>query len=208
MAATAVQPRRFTLFDAMALVAAVAVGLVLSRTWAYYAQKEATYHSGIYMPSRFWAAVVPVTYSIVKFWPVVAATTPALILLRLRRPRPPRRRLFAPPGVAACVAASVVMVFEVGERVLSRLVFTASLNTGTNRFDEIDAMNLAMGALGPLSSTVVGFGVAAVWVAMTLAGRWRPERSWIDWAGRALGFLWLALIPVRFVFRMYYSYLG
>jgi hypothetical protein len=37
-----------------------------------------------------------------------------------------------------------------------------------------------------------GFVVAGAWIALALAGRWRPERSWIDRLGRAIGVFWIA----------------
>jgi hypothetical protein len=48
--------------------------------------------------------------------------------------------------------------------------------------------------------------VAGAWLVLVLAGWWRPERSWIDRFGRALGFGWLAIslvyhgAPLLFLF--------
>jgi hypothetical protein len=33
--------------------------------------------------------------------------------------------------------------------------------------------------------------VAAVWLFAALAGCWRPEKTWVDRTGRALGAFWL-----------------
>jgi hypothetical protein len=33
--------------------------------------------------------------------------------------------------------------------------------------------------------------VAGAWLALALSGRWRPERDWLDRAGRALGVCWI-----------------
>ena len=46
-----------------------------------------------------------------------------------------------------------------------------------------------------------GYAVAAVWLVLVVSGRWRPEKSWIDRLGRALGVIWvmitaLAALPV------------
>jgi hypothetical protein len=35
------------------------------------------------------------------------------------------------------------------------------------------------------------YGVAGAWLALALAGWWRPEPSWVDRLGRALGLGWL-----------------
>jgi hypothetical protein len=48
--------------------------------------------------------------------------------------------------------------------------------------------------------------VAGAWLVLVLAGWWRPDRSWIDRFGRALGFGWLAIslvyhgAPLLFLF--------
>ncbi len=36
-----------------------------------------------------------------------------------------------------------------------------------------------------------GLVVAGSWLALILAGRWRPERNWLDRAGRTLGWFWI-----------------
>jgi hypothetical protein len=43
-----------------------------------------------------------------------------------------------------------------------------------------------------LLSYFCGISIAAVWLVLCLAGRWRAERSWIDRLGRILGMLWSA----------------
>jgi hypothetical protein len=32
-----------------------------------------------------------------------------------------------------------------------------------------------------------------VWLVVAAAGRWHPERSWLDRAGRGLGLAWVSL---------------
>jgi hypothetical protein len=39
----------------------------------------------------------------------------------------------------------------------------------------------------------VAAAVAGAWLTLVLAGWWRPERSWIDRFGRALGFAWIGV---------------
>jgi hypothetical protein len=46
-----------------------------------------------------------------------------------------------------------------------------------------------------------GFAVAGAWLALALGGRWRPEPSWIDRLGRAVGWLWIAALMVNW-FRL------
>lgn len=40
---------------------------------------------------------------------------------------------------------------------------------------------------------LAGFAVAASWSSLALAGGWKPERGWVDVAGRLLGSAWLVL---------------
>jgi hypothetical protein len=203
---TSESARRFTLLDAIVLVAAVATGLGLSRAWKHYADMRTMYSSAISLdqPSVF------TTYSVhaVRYWPVVAMMGPALLLLRLRQPRPPRRRLFAPAGLVACAVATIMAILVSVWESLTYLFFCASIDRGWFKFDDVVVMNLVLTATGALSSPTVSFGVAAAWCSQALAGRWRAERSWIDRAGRVVGVLWLLLVPVRFLFNHFYSYLG
>ena len=39
--------------------------------------------------------------------------------------------------------------------------------------------------------------VATAWMALALGRRWRPEPSWVDRTGRALGFAWIGLMFAR-----------
>ena len=65
------------------------------------------------MPRGPLCGLAPLTRWVVLGWPVVAMWTFALVALRLRGPRPRALRLFAPPGVAACVVAAAVVELEV-----------------------------------------------------------------------------------------------
>lgn len=92
--------------------------------------------------------------------------TPAFLVLRLRRPRPPLRALLRQPGTVAGLA----MVFGLfwGTGCLIRLFP-----------DGVDSMTAAPAA--------VGGAVAAGWGVLALSRRWEPERGWVDRVGRILG---------------------
>ncbi len=116
------RPRRFTLADAIVLVAATAAGMALVREWVRMASPTPPlfrYDTGP-MPRGPLCGLAPLVRWVVLGWPIVAMWTFALVVLRLRRPRPRRQRLFAPPGVAACVVAACVVMTEA--------VYTASLS--------------------------------------------------------------------------------
>ena len=55
---------------------------------------------------------------------------------------------------------------------------------------------------GPTRGTAfdhIGFAVAGAWFALLLSGRRRPEPTWLDRLGRAIGWLWLGLSVVLWV---------
>ena len=43
---------------------------------------------------------------------------------------------------------------------------------------------------------MIGAAVASSWMLLLVSGQWRPERSWVDRAGRALGWFWIAALPL------------
>ena len=169
-----VSRRRFTIADAMILIATSAVG--------WFGVQSTL--GGTFGPRRIFAAwrartpgpdtLVVVGLAIVV--PFLATTTAAILIMRLRRPRPTSRRLFRQPGTVACVAALLAMLIEAG--------WVASL--------------LAMKSwlMGPdlvfvLHVPQVGFAVVGGWLSLAMAGRWRPEPGWIDRAGRVVGVCWI-----------------
>lgn len=174
--------RRASLGDAMILITSLAVGLTLSlRPIAdlgeWFAQIQPPYRSDA---TAWWGSFVS------KLGPqflviqgclqllscFVAPLTPALIVTRLRFPRPPWRVLACQPGFVAsaalCVATIVAVDLSMSGRVSIPLVVEAILPGAT---------------------------VLASWSALIATGRWRPEAGWIDRAGRAVGAFWLATIP-------------
>ena len=44
-----------------------------------------------------------------------------------------------------------------------------------------------------LPPPLFGLAVLASWVTLVAGRRWRPEPSWVDRLGRALGLLWVLL---------------
>jgi hypothetical protein len=91
---------------------------------------------------------------------------PALLLMRLGRPRPSLGALVRQPGAVACLAVVFGFVWITGW--LHRLFF--------GRIDDWIATAIA-----------VGGSVAVAWVGLALTGRWTSEPSWIDRLGRLLG---------------------
>ena len=131
--------------------------------------------------------------------PVLVAGTLAAVALRLRRPRPPRRRLFREPGFLACATVTAVLALRALSAAL-RLAGSRPLSEWGPFLRDLPARLLLWNVLlspFPLGiMTEAGLAVGAVWGAFWLGGRWRPERFWLDRLGRALGLAWLAVVPL------------
>ncbi|MGO9465027.1 MAG: hypothetical protein ACLQIB_12220 [Isosphaeraceae bacterium] len=97
--------RRFTLLDAIILMAATAAGLAL--LGMYLAQ--GWFFGGAFFYGRFESYVLS---GIEAVFPFLILWTFALVILRLRQPRPRIRRLARQPGMAACSAASLILVVQ------------------------------------------------------------------------------------------------
>jgi hypothetical protein len=171
-------PRRLTVADGMALLGATAVGFAAARR-APMAEMS-----------------VPLTVP----WDVAFVTgsylglswTAALLVLSLRRPRLGRRELFRRPGAAACIAIVLAAAWG-GISVACEVASEAQVNPGWGvRLVPFNAWNLiadACAAVGPGAA----LAVTAVWTVMALGGRWEPDRSWTDRAGRLLGAYWVGM---------------
>jgi hypothetical protein len=175
-------PRRFTLIDAMVLVAAVGVSFVLIRD---YVQDSRI--------ARALSAALPDEWGAADLWrratvyagiisPLAVALSLALFVLRIRRPRPSLRQALRQPGMLA----STVAVLGTGIFVAKVLLGEWYLyQTGTS-------MSRPLHWLWMMRLPWNGELVAVAWLLSWAGGLWRPEPSWIDRAGRILGAYWIA----------------
>jgi hypothetical protein len=172
---------RFTILDAMAMVAAAAVGVALSRS--YYGEVMSVeriqggsfeYRAGVYL-----AALLALPFAAALAW------------CRLQRPYRPIRRLAREPGSVALLAVTVCVVTLVLDQVLM-LMLPGPPGT---RFIG-GAWRPLIGPAGMLA-TITGPATCAAWSLQWLAGYWRPRSGWIDRAGRALGITWIILFVLR-----------
>jgi hypothetical protein len=187
--------RRFTVSDAMALVAALAVGLALDR---------APYRSVVNQQSFIqyeasWArrASFRMGWSLGLLRPPLTALTVALLAVRLRPPRPRRASLLLRPGTIALVAATTAALLFWVARVPWICV---AWDVKENVSDVYNAW-LEMGR-------IVEAAVPAAWASLALAGRWRPEPSWIDRAGRCVGVVWSFGLPWTLVANCLHVFAG
>jgi hypothetical protein len=173
-------PRRFTLSDMMVLIGTIAIGLapapLTSGSWS----RIGIPHAGRFLDTLMkFAAVVE---------PCALTLGLAIGLLRLKRPRPSRDRLFRQPGFVPIV---VTAVYGLLAAIILTMLFIVDFVFGLEIHAFAHRSELFMVALFP-PLYLFGFVVVAVWIALWISGVWRAERSWIDRVGRALGAYWVA----------------
>jgi hypothetical protein len=197
-------PRKFVLSDAIILITATAVGYSVFR--AYYGVTWVYWGPPFGFATRFLGWVNGLWSCLVLASPFAMAWTLAILALRLRRPRPRWRRLVRQPGFIAGLMAAIVLAIRLAgfATMYWRVHNDPGLAVPAIRLGRpkgcIVAGNMGLLAfdtdhfLGTLA--MIGLAVASTWMLMLLGGRWRPERSWIDRAGRALGWFWIATLPL------------
>jgi hypothetical protein len=168
--------RRFLISDGMILIAATAIGIALTRAILPELDKLRT-GSPPGLRSYFL-----VQYALTVVIPTLSALTLALLLLRLKKPRPRLRRVFLQPGAAACAVATCVMTLETILQLALRAVGSRAM----------PFQFTFMGYAGPASFAILGG-----WLSLALTVRWRPEPSWLDRAGRAAGATWLVITAIE-----------
>jgi hypothetical protein len=167
--------RAFHLSDALVLLAATGAGLAWVRAVGYLSDFEGV---------AGWLEVAPDMAAL-----FLLTWTLAVGGLRLLPPRPPLPRLALQPGAAACGAVALVFSFES----FSYLVHIIAGNRGLPWALLRDGGMAAELYLYAVSGGPYHYPVAAVWGLLILSRRCRPEPSWVDRAGRALGLCWLLL---------------
>ncbi len=164
--------RRFSLLDAMALVAATAVGLALHRA--------------------FWSEAPPfvqardprgILLRVMIFLTPLAAMWTAAVLALSTRPRQRRwRRVFLRPGAAVCCAAVSALVVGIA-------VLGFGLGAGSPYFLISSLMLFGL-------PTTAGATVVSTWILLILVQGYRPSADWADRLGRLLGLYWMAWLPI------------
>lgn len=106
---THLRERRFTILDAMLLIAATGVGLAACRYWVPQALKTFGSKSPlpVWMPPNSLKIVV---FTIIS-WPLPAMWSLTLLVMNLRKPRRPWRRIARNAGVLASLGVVVTAAF-------------------------------------------------------------------------------------------------
>jgi hypothetical protein len=161
--------RRLTLLDAMIAVAALAVWLVATRSYAERSNLGSIWYLRDYGLPRILQKQGAY---------LLMASSIAMLVIRLRPPRPPHRRLWRQPGLAASAGAAIGMA-------VGLLGFLAA-STATVDPPLVD-FSAWLSAARPFAAP----GVAGAWLGLFLTGRWKSEPGSIDRLGLLLGVLWL-----------------
>jgi hypothetical protein len=186
--------RNFTILDGMILVAVLAGAIAMRRAaWDGIARHGFIGYTGF---RKFGDAAIE------EGFPFLVALTPAVLAMRLRRPRPRWRLLLRQPGTAACVAAMIPLATSLYglwdlARFLEHPVSELPAGVGgASSFGSIIRMP-PLGDIEVVYGTTIGLWVLGAWLVLRLSGRRRPERSWIDLLGRLVGLGWVLMVPMK-----------
>lgn len=164
---------RFTVSDAMILVALVALGLAGGK--AYIEYDRSSYDGGPLNPFPMERAICSLTVFL------LVGNAGLLVVRGLRNRR--RRRLTVEAGTAANLASLLAAVFIA-------LTWANIMLHQLYAFGESEARYVYHVVANVPSSA--GASVLTVWAVLALSRRWRVK-GWVEWAGVILGVLWVLL---------------
>jgi hypothetical protein len=174
--------RKFTLFDALSLVAAMAPALALTRQrWPLSIEIQGSYNN---MLCQVRDNILTISYA-AAMWSLAG------LVLRLRQPRPDLRFLTRQPGMVAFMTAAIVLAIRL---INFGGVISVLAIDGTYFWLGMSALDWDPENWRAIPSEI-GCAVAAAWIVQATGGRWRPQPSWIDRMGRLLGIYWIVTIP-------------
>jgi hypothetical protein len=172
--------RRFTILDAMIMLAAASLGVAIGRgQWSHLAHlRPRNWDSPTSWAYGQYEIIMGFLWAVV---PLLAAWTIALLAIRLRHPRRRLRRAIREPGTAATVVSSFSLAVSLATYTLSVLNFRKPMSWSID------------GAIEHLFMLHNRHGcyVLGAWAVLVFCGRWKPERCWLDHLGRMLGASWI-----------------
>lgn len=183
---------KFNIFDMMVFVAATALGLVAIR---YYVTTPAALVPVVH-GDRISFEDVPRHLALTQWATIgsllLAAWSPAVILVAFRPPRPRLGRLIQSPGVMAAAGATLMLG-----------AFFASSLRGGWPIVEVPAMSNGQQIMGRIDlfptqvlealKREVGPIVLVAWAMVAAMGRGRGATNRVEFAGLAVGVGWLML---------------
>jgi hypothetical protein len=145
------------------------------------------------LPSRGYDGPIP-NIIIVTEWmerwitPWLSVMTLAFFVIRLRKPRPRLRVMLRQPGAIAAVLALSSLGY-IGMLILGRLAVRGirgrAILPRALEYVLRDFFSSSLFQAGPM--------IAGAWIALTLTGRLRRERGWIDGVGTLVGASWILI---------------
>jgi hypothetical protein len=174
--------RRFTLADAMILVAATALGLFLIRIAASLGLFEVD--GGLFEVNQD----DPFTTSLLEVVTLGGACmllplALAVLILTARQPRRERRHAALGPGFVVCLLvmpASVLPITQFARNVLESSGFRVPF-----RYIYFELFHDLLTSMGVM--------IIGAWFALLFVGRWRPRPTWTDRLGLVVGACWVFL---------------
>jgi hypothetical protein len=181
-------PRRFTLLDAMIVVAAVALAIAATR-WKYagYAWFWNFHREGWTPGASLRRLATAAAFAL----PTLFAATVAVVLARLAPPRPPLRRIARQPGSTACGMALLAIAAETVGFVARQIEHRYSWAQYQNWIETAGALGIFTTDVLIRSTYAVSYAILATWTLLALGRQVRTERSWVDRTGRALAVTWM-----------------
>lgn len=202
----------YRLHDVMIAVAFTAIGLAWVQTeWDAIRHRAGLIRGWSYWPLRpfddnpLYLAVRSVTAT--GLYVMTGVTSPWAVYLLYRSRRPGRTWRFGRvrrPGSVACLAVTIVLIFELLHATTSEHPWQRRLNVWyRSNIQAVEIRHLSIRSRTPRERDDpffnilngmprhTGFVVAGAWLTLLLAGAWRPEPTWVDRAGRALGVSWI-----------------
>jgi hypothetical protein len=202
--------RRFNAIDAAIVLAAVVLGCAgANESVGFVLHSIGMFSAWSYQRDVLGYLLGLVRGSLPAVSALIAPLTIAVLVMRLRHPRPPVAQCFRRYGAAACGLASIVVLLEIINAVLdlpgrlnwSRLNVDFQLwSAPSNSFQA----RTRYGAIALSLGESPGLSVAGAYLALWATGLGRAERSWIDRSGRVLGWMWVLIaladytLPIRF----------
>lgn len=204
----------YRLHDVMIAVAFTAIGLAWVqsewaeirhlggeiRGWSYLGQYPIE-DSPLYLSLRSVVAT--------GFYTLTGVASPWAVFLLYRSRRSGRTWRFGRvrrPGAVACLAVTAVLSFELILAAVDPLHTARHVKPNVSyahRTQEVQIRHLTIPVLSRASAADpfgrmlhgmprhAGLVVAGAWLTLRMAGAWRPEPTWVDRAGRALGLFWI-----------------
>jgi hypothetical protein len=193
--------RRFQVLDALILILFSAIGLAWCMAWTGWDLTRSSLEDARWpvrseppAPERRWLRMLDSPYPTIVvrcFYCVrflLTVWTVAFMILRLRQPRPPRRRLIFQRGSSGCVTAlAFVLVTEF--TAIAAFAYDQAFGAGP---PVPDAVGIAGMLCYALRGARVEGAIVTTWCVLRICRRLRCERSWIEYFGLGLSAGWIA----------------